>query len=163
LATRDKLLLFMQKDLPASSFSFADITSCAAFRVMTIQLTAHFVVDKVELQFYSLLRKGYLWVPLEVVLRTASYPCLLALRVMMMANPELERIALWDLNSTWDCRTASLPYLFHCKRTVRPRSRMQPHSTNCSSMLRRKSQITIPRVFHGEARCSSSIRLRGRA
>jgi hypothetical protein len=71
---------------------------------MTIQLTAHFVVDKVELQFYSLLRKGYLWVPLEVVLRTASYPCLLALRVMMMANPELERIALWDLNSTWDCR-----------------------------------------------------------
>jgi hypothetical protein len=104
LATRDKLQSFMQRQVPASTFSFTDISHCQAYRVKTIQLTGHFVIDKVELQFYSLRRLCYIWVPLEVVLRTASYLCLLTLRAMMETNPDLERLALWDLNSTWDCR-----------------------------------------------------------
>jgi hypothetical protein len=54
----------MQKKVLASSFSFADISSCSAYRVKTIQLTGYFVIDNVELQFYSLDRAAHIWIPL---------------------------------------------------------------------------------------------------
>jgi hypothetical protein len=95
-------MLYMQGSTPASSFSFADITHCTAFKVNTIQLSGVFVMDLIYLQLYSLNRSSYLWVPLEVILRTASYACLHNLRSIMIANPTLGRVALEHLNWAWE-------------------------------------------------------------
>jgi hypothetical protein len=106
----------MQKLVLRSSFTFKDINACKAFRVKTIQITGNFVLDKVELQFYHLTLDKHIWIPLEIVVQTASYPCMLALRLLMEANPDLSRVALSELNSIWDCMYSLAPYPIPSKK-----------------------------------------------
>jgi hypothetical protein len=97
----DKLFNFLQKDLKSAAFSFANITACVAYKVETLRLTSDFDMHQVQLQFSTLDRDLYIWIPLEVILRTASFACLRTLKIIMMANPRLGSIALEQLNSAW--------------------------------------------------------------